>query len=96
MRLIKQGTWACVALLVGAEIFARSPLSTALKGDVDEQAVLQQRNAQTAGPANQLPGIRPFPSYYDIELAPKAPAAPPAAQPAAPAPPAAGSPPPPP
>ena len=71
MRGLKTATWVCIGLLVGAEIFARSPLSIPLKGGIDEQAILKERKAQTAGPANELPGLRPFPSYYDLELGSK-------------------------
>jgi hypothetical protein len=81
MRGLKTATWACIGLLVAAEIFARTPLSTSLKGGIDEVAILKERKEQTAGPAKELPGVRPFPSYYDLELGakPAAPGSPPAA-----------------
>jgi hypothetical protein len=84
MRSLKTATWASIALLVGAEIFARSPLSTPLKGGIDEVAILKERKGQSSGPAKELPGVRPFPSFYDLQLRPD-PAAPPANPPAAPA-----------
>mmetsp|Transcript_36334 Transcript_36334/g.56778 ORF Transcript_36334/g.56778 Transcript_36334/m.56778 type:complete len:239 (-) Transcript_36334:1001-1717(-) len=61
LRFIKNGTWACIALLVFAEVVARTPLIEQLsKGanEAERSALLERRELDKAGKA--LPGVRPW------------------------------------
>ncbi|EKX38877.1 hypothetical protein GUITHDRAFT_154574 [Guillardia theta CCMP2712] len=60
MRMIKNGTWACIALLVLLEVYARSPLAGDLRlPDAEERAIQVQRQEQ-AKEGKILPGVRPW------------------------------------
>ena len=91
MLALKTAPQVCIGLLVCAEIVARSPLSVPLKGCIHEEAVLKKRKSQSAGPAQELPGLRPLPSFYNLQLRTEPPTAPPADAPSAATPPGPAS-----
>lgn len=72
VRIVKQGTWACLALLVAAEVFARTPLADSFRAEGrNEQEELQKRREKSTK-GEKPEGVRPLKPYVFGDL-PEAP-----------------------